>query len=258
MWASKNSERMEKSKWPNYSHIIFIRFNSIILTSIYFQITNSVSLSSFQRSKCNFKRQKYKTQPYIFIKVEEFKLIKLEIKEIKVILPITNIYRKINLLLFPTLQLQSLPVTRRASRSSFPVDNPLAEKKERRDFQVTEQAIRSIPLLMKWPFSFRVAGSIPKLRAMNPRSIFCSSEATISTDFESEGHRSFIPLVFFSSISAFLSFWSCDEIKLRRVLDCGSNLRICEFGWLRFYGFWFDDQCHCGFWLCQFYVEVCF
>lgn len=47
-----------------------------------------------------------------------------------------------DLRLFPTLQ--SLAVTRRGS-----VEKPLAEKKERREFQVTEEEMRSTPLLIK-------------------------------------------------------------------------------------------------------------
>lgn len=89
----------------------------------------------------------------------------------------------------------------RASESEAPVEKPRAEKKERRDFQVTEEDIRSTPLLMKWPFSFNVAGSIPKVRAMEPKSSLWSSQATTGTSFDSDGQNSFIVLFFSSAIA---------------------------------------------------------
>lgn len=151
----------------------------------------------------------------------------------------------IDLRLFPALQ--SLPVMTSASRSSFPVDNPLAEKKESRDFQVTEEATRSIPLLIKWPLSFNVDGSSPKARAMEPRSILCSSEATSScTTFESEGHRSLIALGFFSDI---LRLWWMNEWMNDWVISLSE---IGEVGFLNaFYAFSFRFQfVSNGFWKC--------
>lgn len=51
------------------------------------------------------------------------------------------------LLLEPDLD--SLPSTTRAPEPVVPVESPREEKKLIKDFQVTEEAIRSTPLLMK-------------------------------------------------------------------------------------------------------------
>lgn len=97
-----------------------------------------------------------------------------------------------NLRLLPTLE--SLPSTMSASLSSFPVENPLAEKNLSNDLQVTELDTRSNPLLMKWPLSLTVDGSSPNARAMEPKSSLWSSHATTWTSFDADGHNSFIVL----------------------------------------------------------------
>lgn len=128
--------------------------------------------------------------------------------------------RNRDILLFPTLQ--SLPVTRRAS-----VEKPLEEKKERREFQVTEEEMRSTPLLIKWPFSLNVDGSNPKARAMEPRSILWSFQTTSwVVTFEREGHSSFTSLFNITPIEllptqqslALLVEWAYSTHKLQKTL----------------------------------------
>ena len=115
----------------------------------------------------------------------------------------------------------SLPSTIRASWWFFPVEKPLAEKKEIREFQVTEEAMKSTPLLMKWPLSFRVDGSSPKVRAMEPRSSLCSSHTTNHTAFDTKGQNSLMLLcLLLSPPSLSLSLCVC----LSRL--CGSCLTI--------------------------------
>ncbi|KAL6978801.1 hypothetical protein U1Q18_020468, partial [Sarracenia purpurea var. burkii] len=89
----------------------------------------------------------------------------------------------------------------RASASVSPVDKPREEKKEKSDFQVTVDAIRSTPLLMKWPLSFNVAGSSPKARAMDPRSSLWSSQVTNGTAIDRDGQKSLTILFLSPDIS---------------------------------------------------------
>lgn len=123
--------------------------------------------------------------------------------------------KKESLRLVPTLE--SLPSTTSALSLSFPVGSPLEEKKERRLFQVTEEAMRSTPLLMKWPLSFNVEGSSPKLRAIEPRSSLCSSQATTWTIFDSEGQYSLIVLELFPAIA--LSLQCFFTLSLSQTVD---------------------------------------
>ncbi|KAF8394073.1 hypothetical protein HHK36_020277 [Tetracentron sinense] len=60
---------------------------------------------------------------------------------------------------------------------------------------VAQEEMRSTPLLMKSPFSFNVAGSSPKVRAVKARSSFCSSKAMRGTSFDRDGQNSLIVLL---------------------------------------------------------------
>ncbi|GFY99384.1 hypothetical protein Acr_13g0007850 [Actinidia rufa] len=82
-----------------------------------------------------------------------------------------------------------------ASASEDPAGRSRDEKKQRSDFHVTDEATRSAPRPMKWPLSFSVNGSSPKVRAMDPRSSLCSSQATNWPNFERVGQKSLTVLL---------------------------------------------------------------
>ncbi|KAF7152240.1 hypothetical protein RHSIM_Rhsim01G0254800 [Rhododendron simsii] len=104
-----------------------------------------------------------------------------------------------------------------APESVSPVDKPREEKNERRDFHVTDGAMRSTPLPIKWPLSLRVAGSSPKARDMDPRSSLCSSHATNASAFDRDGQNSFIVLFLSPDINPSLSLSL--SLSLSRVRD---------------------------------------
>lgn len=106
--------------------------------------------------------------------------------------------------------MESFPSTTRGSSSELPTGRRLAEKKERRDFHVTEER-RSGPRLRKWPLSLTVEGWRPKAVAMAPISMRWPSDARNGAMAESEGQDSLMILGLWAvaSISiAMRSEWS--------------------------------------------------